>query len=132
MKTLTVLIFSTWLFLFSASEFLLAQSFKDEEIDRGEPISLPAVAPDKNALNPPSFRRLTIWGRVVGTAVLYDDPKTRRSADYLELYDSAGQLVAVSWFDRFGIRRTAIDRGLLEEARDLEGVFVVLPEGEPS
>jgi len=36
---------------------------------------------------------------------------------------------AVGWFDRFGIRRLAVDRGLEDEDK-LEGVFVLLSEGD--
>jgi len=51
----------------------------------------------------------------------------------MELYDGAGSLLLVSWVDRFGIRRTAMDRGLLqEEASRLEGVLVLLQEGTPA
>jgi hypothetical protein len=61
---------------------------------------------------------------------VYDDSTTQRSADYLELYNNAGNLVALSWFDRFGIERMAVDRGLLEDRDELMGVFVVLLDGE--
>ena len=66
----------------------------------------------------------------MGRVTIYDDPTTQRSADYLELYNNAGHLVAVGWFDRFGIERMAVDRGLLEDRDELEGVFVVLLDGE--
>jgi hypothetical protein len=36
----------------------------------------------------------------------------------------------LTWFDKFGIQRTAVDRGIVEEADKLEGVFVVILEGE--
>jgi hypothetical protein len=61
---------------------------------------------------------------------VYDDSTTQRSADYLELYNNADNLVALSWFDRFGIERMAVDRGLLEDRDELMGVFVVLLDGE--
>lgn len=66
--------------------------------------------------------------RVLGTIVayVYDDVKTLRPADYWELYDTNGDLLAVSWFDEFGIRRSAIDRGILEQEDKLEGIFVVV------
>jgi hypothetical protein len=48
----------------------------------------------------------------------------------LELYNNAGNLVAVGWFDRFGIERTAVDRGLLENRDEHKGVFVVILDGE--
>ena len=66
----------------------------------------------------------------MGRVAIYDDPTTQRSADYLELYNNAGDLVAVGWFDRFGIERMAVDRGLLEDRDELEGVFIVLLDGE--
>jgi hypothetical protein len=40
-------------------------------------------------------------------------------------------LVAVGWFDRFGIQRMAVDRALLGGKDELEGVFVTLLKGEP-
>ncbi|MBI2359885.1 MAG: hypothetical protein HYV04_13485 [Deltaproteobacteria bacterium] len=95
----------------------------------GQEIFHRASPPEKDRLILVSFVRLTVEGEIVGGAAEYDDTTTERPADYLELYDSAGDLVAVSWFDRFGIERTAIDRGLLEEAGELEGVFVLLLEG---
>ena len=78
-----------------------------------------------------SFSSLLIAGNTVGKVLIYDDPTTKRPADYFELYDADHDLFAVSWFDRFGIQRVAVDRGLLEEADKLEGVFVILLEGEP-
>ena len=36
----------------------------------------------------------------------------------------------MSWFDRFGIQRLAVDRGLLEESDKLEGTFVVFLDGD--
>ena len=78
-----------------------------------------------------SFSSLLIAGNTVGEVLIYDDPTTKRPADYFELYDTDDDLFAVSWFDRFGIQRVAVDRGLLEEADKLEGVFVILLEGEP-
>jgi hypothetical protein len=68
---------------------------------------------------------------VVGAVDVYDDPGTERPGDYLEISNSSGDVLALVWFDRFGIERTAIDRGLLEAPQKLEGVFVILFEGEP-
>ncbi len=78
-----------------------------------------------------SFSSLLIAGNTVGEVLIYDAPTTKRPADYFELYDADDDLFAVSWFDRFGIQRVAVDRGLLEEADKLEGVFVILLQGEP-
>jgi hypothetical protein len=46
------------------------------------------------------------------------------------LYNSTGDLVAIGWFDRFGIRRMILDRSLLDGTDGLEGVFVFLVEGD--
>jgi len=72
-----------------------------------------------------------VQGEVLGTlaAYVYDDVTTERTADYWELYDKRGDLLAVSWFDRFGIQRTAVDRGIVEKGNELEGIFVVVLDG---
>ena len=93
-------------------------------------IFLPASVPERNHLRPISIVPVTVKGEIVGQMTIYDDSTTQRSADYLELYNNAGNLVAVSWFDRFGIERMAVDRGLLEYRDELRGVFVVLLDGE--
>ena len=69
-----------------------------------------------------------IWGTLA--AYVYDDATTNRAADYWELYGSTGDLVAISWFDRFGIQRLAVDQGLLDESDKLEGTFVVFLDGD--
>ncbi len=69
---------------------------------------------------------LVAGGTKIGTAVFYDDPSTPRAADYLELYDGQGGLFAVSWFDRFGIQRIAVDRAFVNGEERLEGVFVAV------
>ena len=68
---------------------------------------------------------LVAGGVTLGTAVLYD-AATRRAADYLELYDGQGGLVVVSWFDRFGIQRIAVDRAFVAGEERLESVFVAV------
>jgi hypothetical protein len=69
-----------------------------------------------------------VWGTLA--AYVYDDVTTKRAADYWELYDSKGDLIAISWFDRFGIQRLAVDRGLIDESDKLEGTFVVFLDGD--
>jgi hypothetical protein len=69
-----------------------------------------------------------VWGTLA--AYVYDDVTTKRPADYWELYGSTGDLVAISWFDRFGIQRLAVDRGLIDESDKLEGTFVVFLDGD--
>jgi hypothetical protein len=89
-----------------------------------------AAVPEKDHLILVSFSAFNVGGKTVGSIVLYDDPTTERAVDYVELYDHEGDLLAVDWFDRFGIERTAVDRGLLENADKPEGVLVVLLDGD--
>ena len=63
-------------------------------------------------------------------AYVYDDVTTERPADYWELYDKNGGLLAISWFDRSGVQMTAVDRGILEEKDRLDGILVVLLTGD--
>ena len=72
-----------------------------------------------------------VEGEVLGTLAVYvySDVITERPVDYWELYDKQINLLAVSWFDRFGIQRTAVDRGIVEEEDKLEGIFVVILDG---
>jgi len=69
-------------------------------------------------------------GQTVGVVAIYDDPSTPRAVDYLEVFDGGGALVAVNWFDRFGIERLIVDRALVEGGAELEGVFVPVENGE--
>jgi hypothetical protein len=79
-----------------------------------------------------SFSPWVVEGEVLGTlaAYVYDDVTTARPADYWQLYDKEGNLLAIGWFDKFGIQRTAIDRGIVEQKDKLEGIFVVILNGE--
>jgi hypothetical protein len=112
---------------------LHAEPIRFTENLRRETILLPPSAPDRRQLVLVSFVTITPEAEVIAAVATYDDPQTSRSIDYLELYDEAGGLLLVSWVDRLGILRTAIDRGLLqEEASRLEGVLVLLQEGTPA
>jgi hypothetical protein len=84
--------------------------------------------PPRRSLNLVSLVPVTTDGGTATVAV-YDDPATPRKEDYLELYDGRGELVAVGWFDEFGIQRLAIDRAVIEGRDKLQGVFVMLIEG---
>jgi len=94
-------------------------------------IVLPTYGQAQSSLQLISLSPLVADGKTVGAVAVYDDPATRRSEDYLELYDSDGDLVAVGWFDRFGIQRIAVDRAFLEGREDLQGEFVTVVAGEP-
>jgi len=98
---------------------------------RGETVLLPPSAPERERLTLVSFVNVISEAEIVGAVALYDDPRTEAATDYMEMYDGAGGLVSVSWFDSHGIRRTAMDFGLLQEKDEgLEGVLVLLLEGE--
>ncbi len=118
--------------LLLSSGSLHAEAIRVTENLRGETVLLPSSAPETDRLMLVSFVMMAPEAEIIGALAAYDDPKTRRSVDYMEFYDGAGSLLLVSWVDRFGIRRTAMDRGILqEEASRLEGVLVLLLEGNP-
>jgi hypothetical protein len=91
---------------------------------------LPSWALQQHTLVQIAATPLFVGQEIVGLAVVYYDKNTDRSGDYLQLYNSTGDLVTVGWFDRFGIERVAVDRGFLEQKEELEGIFVVFLEGE--
>ena len=74
--------------------------------------------------------QLIAGGTRLGTVVWYDDQATPRPADYVEVYDSDGGLVAVAWFDRYGIERVAMDRAFIEGRERLEGTFIAVVDGD--
>ena len=86
--------------------------------------------PEQHQMTLVSFEPWVFEGEVLGlvAAYSYDDVTSDRPTDYWELYDNEGSLVAVTWFDKFGIRRTAVDRGIVEEQDHLEGVFVIVSD----
>src|SRR2546425_11394359 len=101
-------------------QLFLFGSLATEPLEAGGPTSRlqilsSASAPEQHKLNLISFSPLRLDSEIVGSLAVYDDPTTERPADYLELYNSAGDLLVVGWFDRFGIERMAVDRGLLQE-----------------
>lgn len=99
---------------------------------RGETVLLPPSTPDREQLLMVSFFKITAETEIIAALAVYDDPQTGTRADYVELYDSKGDLLSVSWVDRFGILRTAMDYGLLkQEASGLEGILVLLQDGIP-
>ena len=90
------------------------------------------TGPEQHEMSVVSFDPWVIEGEVMGAVVayVYDDVTTERPADYWEIYNQDGELLAVSWFDSLGVRRTAVDRGIVEEKDELEGIFVVVLEGD--
>lgn len=121
------------LVLLLSGKSLHAEPTRVTENLRRERVFLPSSAPNKSRLTLVSFTTIQVGADSAGTMAMYDDPQSGRPMDYMELYDGSGSLLLISWIDRFGIRRTAMDRGLLQEdASQLEGVLVLLAEGTPS
>jgi hypothetical protein len=69
-------------------------------------------------------------GRVWGALLVYDDPKTKGPEEYFEFYDHETNLLAVGWFDRFGMQKLAIDGRLFDGSSRLQAVFVTLSDGK--
>jgi hypothetical protein len=69
-------------------------------------------------------------GETVGRVAIYDDPSTQRTEDYMELYNRDGELVAICWFDQFGIFRMTVDYAFIEDLDRFEGRFVTVVNGE--
>jgi hypothetical protein len=90
------------------------------------------TGPEQHQMRLVSFDPWVIEGEVMGAvaAYVYDDVTTERPADYWEIYNQNGDLLAVIWFDSLGLRKTAVDRGIVEEKDKLEGVFVVVLDGD--
>jgi hypothetical protein len=90
------------------------------------------TTPEHHAMILVSSQPWVVEGQVLGTlaAYIYEDVSTERPVDCWELYGKEGDLLAVSWFDRFGIQRTAVDRGLVENKDKLEGIFVAVLDGD--
>ena len=93
-------------------------------------VLLSAPGPKQHSLTLVSSSPLLVEGQTLGKVLVYDDPTTERPVDYFELYDKPGDLIAVGWFDRFGIERMAVDSGILDGEGELEGVWVSLLEGD--
>jgi len=118
--------------LFLAEKSVQAEPIGIMENLRREIVLLPSGAPDRNQFSFVSFVAIESEGQVVSIMASYDDPKTRRPVDYVELYDGSGGLLLVGWVDQFGISRLAMDSGLLRaEGSELERVLVLIADGIP-
>jgi hypothetical protein len=97
--------------------------------DTAQEFFLSVPLPSKDRLTLVNYIPITVGGELLGGLAAYDDSTTSRPGDYLELYSKTGDLLAVSWFDAFGIERLAVDRALVEDADHLQGAFVLLITG---
>ena len=97
--------------------------------DSGSMREILALLPAKNSMSVVASQRIAAGERIIAQLVIYDDPTTKRPADYMELMSRWGGVIAAVWFDRFGIERMVVDRGLLDEKDQLEGVLVLVLAG---
>jgi len=95
----------------------------------GQEISLPALALEEHHLTLVAFSQLVVgaksWERWL--PIMIQPPKGLSITGSSTTVKAAS---AVGWFERFGIQRLAVDRGLLEDEDKLEGVFVLLSEDD--
>jgi hypothetical protein len=97
---------------------------------RHENILLPHGTPDKGQLVITDYTTVMEAGGGVGIMIFYEEPRTKREFDYIEIYDISGDLLLVSWIDRFGVCQVAIDRALLNrDAPTVDGVLVLITGG---
>lgn len=93
---------------------------------------LPPSLPDRVGLKMVAFFVTEDEGGLSLSVALYDDAQTKREVDYMELYNDEGDLLLVSWIDHHGIKRLAVERGLLEEEDgELDRGLVFFTVGTP-
>ncbi len=100
---------------------------------RHERVLLPPSAPDRSLMVVTDHTM--VWDHEVALfiTVTYDDPRTKREIDYMEVYDLGGNLVLITWTDRFGVYQVAMDQVLLTEESDvLDRRLVVVTAGTPA
>lgn len=97
---------------------------------RHESVTLPPSTPDRSRLA--VVQTLTFFEEELGAGVLvfYDDSQTRWQIDSIELYDFEGNLLVVTWLDRFGTCQVVMDRGFLDpDDPTVEGIMVTVAVG---
>jgi len=113
----------------------LSQRIESQQLQTGynlrqEKVVLPASVPDKSQLVVADYEPVLDEDTGIGILVFYDDQRTKFEVDYIELYDVTGNLLLLTWIDRFGIRQVAMDRGLLNEDHPgIDGVLVMMTDG---
>ena len=97
---------------------------------RHEIVRLPPSTPDRSRLA--VVQTLTFFEEELGAGVLvfYDDSQTQWQIDSIELYDFEGNLLVVTWLDRFGTCQVVMDRGFLHpDDPTVEGIMVTVAVG---
>jgi hypothetical protein len=109
-----------------------AAQFRITENLRHERVFLPPSAPDASRMVVSDHAM--IWDHEVPLfiSITYDDSRTKREVDYMEVYDLLGNLILVAWTDRFGIYHVAMDALLVtEESTVFERRLVLVTPGTP-
>ena len=97
---------------------------------RHQQITLPASIPDRNHMVVLDYTMFLDDGGAAGILVFYDDVRTKWGVNYIEFYDVEGNLLLVSWIDRFGACQVAMDRGLLDaDEPEVDGTLVMIGVG---
>ncbi|HKA33326.1 MAG TPA: hypothetical protein VKH64_08950 [Candidatus Binatia bacterium] len=91
---------------------------------------LHTIRPPAERLSLVRAARVVDDDKVLGIVTMYDDPATERPVDYMEIYDTAGNLLAFGWFDQFGIERIAVDRSFVEPSQRPAGRFLIFADGQ--
>jgi len=97
---------------------------------RHESATLPPSSPDRSSMA--VVQTLTFFEEELGAGVLvfYDDGQTQWQIDSIELYDFEGNLLVVTWLDRFGTCQVSMDRGFLDpDDPTVEGIMVTVAVG---
>jgi hypothetical protein len=116
--------------LLSFLGFLATRSLEAADNTSEPKVLISATGIEQHSLTLVSSSPVVVEGQTLGEVLVCDDPSTKRPADYFERHDNPRGLIAVGWFDRFGIERMAVDRGMLDGEGELEGVFVSVLEGD--
>ena len=98
-----------------------ADGTKPMETALGTTVTVPAAVPDKANLTP--LGAVILEGGLL--VLLFDDPRTPRAVDYLEVYDPQGSLLQVAWMDEFGLVRLARDLSLADPDADTPARILV-------
>lgn len=112
------------------SDTAMNQEFTVAENLRHQRVLLPPATPDRSQMAVMDSVMFLEEGGGAGILVYYDNLTTKWDVDYIEFYDIEGNLLLVSWIDRFGICQVAMDRGLLDPAgASVDGMLVTIKMG---
>ena|SRR5438094_9316094 len=73
--------------------FIATRSFEAADNASESEVLLSAPGLKQHSLTLVSSSPLVVEGKTLGEVLVYDDPATKRPADYFELYDKPGDLI---------------------------------------